>query len=1073
MRIEFSVLGDLEVRVDGRPIGIGHARQRCVLAALLVDANKAVSADQLVDRVWADGRPRHAHSSLYSYLSRIRHTLATVDQVDLIRQSGKYTLAIDSSALDLNRFHQLVSQARTALDEDQRQVLFEQALGLWRGEAFADLNTPWINALRNTLEGQRLAVELDRNDIALGRGHHAALLSELSTRVSAHPWDERLTGQLMLALYRSGRRTEALDQYRRTRRLLAEELGTDPSPPLQSLHQQILSTDPTLTARSHSAPAIPSVPHQPAPPPPSLTGGKPALVWPPTAIRPGVSASASGTAVPPRQLPPPPTMFVGRDRELAGLDSMGGPIVISGMAGVGKTALALHWARQAEHRFDDGQMYVNLHGWGATPPLTPGDALTHLLNGLGVSPHEVPADEQLASAQFRTHTAGRRLLLVLDNARSAEQVRPLLLGGRDGCVIVTSRERLTGLVIRDGAVELNLDVLSPEHATTLINTLLCDDQPEAAELARACGLLPLALRIAAASLVSGRLPIGSLIERLRSGRRLHVLQIRNDPHTAVETAFLHSYEALSSGQRRLFRLLGVLPVTQISGELAAAVAHGNAEETDVEEDLASLVNAHLVMRIAQDRYALHDLMRDFARRQGEIDEPPAERIAAVRRGYDWYLHRAQSAAHTLYPQLVGLGHVDESCFAMAKSAIAWLGAEHDQLVEVVTAAAGSGEPSMAWLIADALRGHFMASRSLATWLKVNGIVLTAARAEGNIRAQASMHLGISLAHASYGSHGKAIDHSEQALNLSVKDGWADCELSALTALGVQYSHLGLTAKAVDFAERALAASRDRDRWAIAAINLNNLGTMNILLGRLDVAERHLEEALTLHSRTGTRRGAASVRINLGTLSHRQGRLESADRHLSAAHSAYRDLSDREGEAAALSHLALVRLATARTAQALESARYALGIVHGMGDPHAEALALTSLAAVRGHARQDRLASAYYQRALRLAERAGHRQSSCVSLIGMAELSLRGGELGSTVAYADRVLELARAAGYAQFEGQALTLLARVHHAQGKRGEAVRLATTARDLHRRTGHRLDLARTLKTLCVVLQQPLAAR
>src|SRR5918997_417093 len=264
MGVEFGLLGDVEVRVDGHLVDVGHARQRCVLAVLLVEANRTVSADQLVDRVWGQRAPQRGRETLYNYLSRLRQTLGPVSEVDVVRQPGGYVLAVDLMAVDVHRFGYLVTQARAAADEDRTVALFEQALGLWRGEAFAGLDTPWINALRDTLERDRFAVELDCTDLRLRRGQHGWLLGELSARAGVHPLDERVAGQLMLALYHSGRQAEALEHFQQLRVRLAEELGIDPSPSLQRLYGQILTTDPLLAAPNSRgsawAPASPPVP---------------------------------------------------------------------------------------------------------------------------------------------------------------------------------------------------------------------------------------------------------------------------------------------------------------------------------------------------------------------------------------------------------------------------------------------------------------------------------------------------------------------------------------------------------------------------------------------------------------------------------------------------------------------------------------------------------------------------------------------------------------------------------------------------------------------------------------------
>ena len=382
MVVEFRVLGEVEARVDGQLVDLGHARQRCVLVTLLVEANHPVSADQLVDRVWGEQPPLRARDTLYSYLSRLRHALATVNEVSLMRQYGGYVLTVDPPAVDLHRFHHLVTQARGAQSEDDALSLFEQALGLWQGEAFAGLDTAWLNSQRDGLERERLAVELDRNDLQLRGGQHPWLLTGLSTQAAAHPLDERLAGQLMLALYRCGRQADALEHFHQMRLRLAEELGIDPGPPLQRLYQQILTTDPALTAPTRTTRSAPASPEPPVP----------------------------------AQLPADVDVFTGRVAELAELDRLltitptqtdatetvgGGSTAVvisavSGTAGVGKTALALRWAHRVRAQFPDGQLYVNLRGYDPDQPLSAADALAWFLRALGVTGQDIPLEVRSA-----------------------------------------------------------------------------------------------------------------------------------------------------------------------------------------------------------------------------------------------------------------------------------------------------------------------------------------------------------------------------------------------------------------------------------------------------------------------------------------------------------------------------------------------------------------------------------------------------------------------------------------------------------------------------------------------------
>lgn len=442
--MEFRLLGGVEALRDGVPVDLGPARQRCVLAALLVEPSAAVPADRLIERVWADRAPQRVRGALHSHLTRLRRALPGVP---IPHGPGGYVLRVDEEAVDLHRFRALVRQARTAPDDDAA-VLFEQATGLWRGEPFGDLDTPWLTAVRAGLERERVAAELDHADLELRRGGHAGLIAPLTARAARHPLDERLAAQLVLALYRAGRRADALEHHRRTRELLAEELGVDPNPHLVELHRRVLASDPRLT--------------DPVP----------------------------------RQLPAAPGLFTGRTAELAALDVPAPVLVISGAGGIGKTWLALHWAHG--QRFPDGKLFVDLRGFDPSgEPLDPSTALRGFLDALGVPPAAVPPDQDARAGLYRSLLVERRMVIVLDNARDSAQVVPLLPGASASTVVVTSRDRLIGLTTGHGARSVVLDVLSEEDSRVLLARRLGAERVVDPEVVTWCGGSPLALALVA------------------------------------------------------------------------------------------------------------------------------------------------------------------------------------------------------------------------------------------------------------------------------------------------------------------------------------------------------------------------------------------------------------------------------------------------------------------------------------------------------------------------------------------------------------------------------------------------
>jgi len=663
--VGFRLLGDIEAHVDGRPVDLGHARQRGVLAALLADVNHPVSAGQLADRVWAGRPPQRAHRSLASYLSRLRRVLAGAEDVVIAHGPGGYVVRVAPEAIDLHRFRALVADARA----NQALAQFDEALRLWRGDAFAGVDTPWTEAMRQTLSAEREATELDRTDLMLRLGKHNAVLAEISARVAANPLNERVAGQLVLALYRGGRQADALDHYERTRRRLADELGADPGHALRELHRKILTADPELD------------------PPPEV-------------------------AVP-RQLPAAPRWLVGRDRESAALTRAvagGGTVpvcAIGGPAGVGKTALALRWAHDHLARFPDGQVYVDLRGFDPSgAPMTPETAVRRLLGALGADPAALPLDEDGLVAHYRSLVAGKRLLVVLDNARDAAQVEPLLPGSETCTVLVTGRHRLAGLGVR-GARLVDLDLLSEADARDLLARHIgpgpvADEAGAAADLVRWCAGLPLAVGIVAARATARPgFSLDVLAKECRdTSARLDALDA-GDMTANLRAVFSWSYTALDPAAAEVFRLLGISPGPDIA--LPSAAALTGLDGRRARSILRTLVGAHLLREPVPGRYRMHDLIRLYA---AELVDGEA-RGAALDRLTDFQLRTARSAAQLLRPEhpvieLTTAAGCTPPEFEHRAAATAWFEAEHAGLLALRRAAAAQGRHrvvgQLAWFL---------------------------------------------------------------------------------------------------------------------------------------------------------------------------------------------------------------------------------------------------------------------------------------------------------------------------------------------------------------------------------------
>ncbi|MCP3800651.1 NB-ARC domain-containing protein [Allokutzneria sp. A3M-2-11 16] len=596
--MQFRLFGGVAAWVDDQLVDVGHARRQCVLVALLVEANRPVSAEQLIERVWGDCPPNSARNALHGYLARLRTA-----GLEINRNPGGYVLVADERSVDLHRFRQLLAQARSA-DDERALVLYGQALELWCGEPFAGLDTAWLTTVRTALDAERAEAELDYTDVRLRCGQHADLVLPLAARADQRPLDERLAGQLMLALYRSGRQAEALTRYELTRGCLAEELGTDPGPALRKLHQQILREDPALALSA------------------------------PRSDLPGDVADFTGRADEIRQL----------------LDvSSGTTVVISaidGMAGIGKTTLALRAAHQLADRYPDGQLFLDLHGYTeGRQPVAPAAALSSLLCAVGVPVEQIPDSVEERASRWRAELAQRQVLVVLDNAATAAQVRPLLPGTAGSLTLVTSRRRLSDL---DTARSISLELLPRADAIALFTRIIgwqrADAEPDAIdEVAQLCGYLPLALRIAAARLRSRTAwSVAHLAERLRDERRRLTELAVGD--RSVAAAFSLSYHDLPPERQRL---LGLVPGPHWDAYLAGALT--GTHFTEAEEGLEQLLDVHLLTQPAPGRYQLHDLLREHARTVALAEEPETERDAAVDRVLGYYCTAGTSAAQMGVP----------------------------------------------------------------------------------------------------------------------------------------------------------------------------------------------------------------------------------------------------------------------------------------------------------------------------------------------------------------------------------------------------------------------------------------
>ncbi|MFF8228346.1 AfsR/SARP family transcriptional regulator [Streptomyces caelestis] len=1028
--MEFRLLGGIEARASGEPVDLGPARQKSVLASLLMDVNRTVATDQLVYRVWGQAPARRAKDTLYSYLSRLRGVLSGVG-VDVSRRSGGYVVVADALAVDVHRFRHLLEDARRAADAPRAAAAFQEALALWRGTPFAGVDTPWFNAAREALSRERQAAELDCVDVRLRLGEHTALLASLSERSGAHPLDERLAAQYMLALYRCGRQADALAHYRRVRAILAEELGIDPGTELQRLHQAILSGDPELEPQPATPLAAASV-----------------LVRTP--------AEAAWTVH--CQLPLDVPGFVGRAELIRRLEEeltapVTAPVVVSGSPGVGKSALAVHLGHRLRTAFPDGQWYVHLAG-NSGRPRDPAEALSAMLRASGQDPQTIPEPLDDRAATFRSRLADRKVLLVLDDAAGAEQVRPLLPGTTGVAVLVTSRSDLRGLAVSHAARTVPLDVLAPAEARSLLVTTLgsarVGDEPEAAErLADLCGHLPLALRIAAANLAArpGR-SLTQYTAELADDERLAKLSIAGDDQAAVRTAFDHSYAALEPDTARLFALLGLHPGPHFSTEAAAALL--DSPLPVAEHLLDQLTTAGLVQYTAADRFQFHDLLRLYAAEHATADP---DHPAAWQRLCDWYLATADAATAFDYAGSVQLPRprAQSTRFDDRHQALAWLESERANLAALIIRTADSGPREISWQLADQLRTYYYSRRHMAEWQATTTAALRAAEHDGATLAQAVLWNSLGLLRQHTGDTQAAREALHAAQEGYRTTGFTLGEVAILTSLAIHYALRGEMRQALDCQQDGYALLRDLGRPVLLARALNTMGLAHAYLGEFNQAVDRITEAIeTLRANdrpSGTVGPLANRAIARHGLGHYAEALADATEALRLCNSHQR----RNSEPPVHEILARIHRDTGRPGLARTHAEQALRTARALGEPTLEADSLITLGSI--HRLDDHLgiATACLQEAVELTHRCGLRHQEADAHAQLARAHLASGATPTATHHAHQALAIARALDLRPAEHRALTALAAIAQTAGTLTQAAEHTAKAQQIQNETGY----------------------
>jgi DNA-binding SARP family transcriptional activator/Tfp pilus assembly protein PilF len=960
--VRFELLGPLRLVDDsGSPCPISGPQLRVLLAALLLRAGRAISVDDLVEILWDGAPPPGAATTVRAHVKRLRRALGPAGPRLLTRAPG-YVIELDERELDLTEFHALSraggDAARYGRWDAAREIL-DRALGLWRGEPLSDIPSETLRGRElPRIEEARLQALEWRIEADLRLGREDQVVQELGELTVRHPLRERFHAQLMLALARCGRRAEALEAYQRARRALVGELGVEPGPELRRLQRQVLAgeglTGPSPNeAAAQAAPGLAGAAGAPAGSGGARGAASSAPDKPSAAAPDDAAAPAAPARTVPRQLPAAVGHFAGRAHELKVLSGLldlaalhGGAAVISavdGTAGIGKTALAVYWAHQHAERFPDGQIYLNLRGYDPSgAPLSAADAARAFLAALGVPDARIPESVEAQLALYRSTLAERRSLVLLDNARDAEQVRPLLPGAGGSLALVTSRSRLAGLVALDGAVPLTLDLLSPAEALELLARRLGAERIEreraaAEELIELCARLPLALNIAAArAALNPAWPLADLVEDLHSSR-LGALAL-GEAAADVRAVISWSYQTLDPRTARVLRLLSLHPGTDISVPTAAAVT--GLDPADVRRALNELTAAHLLAEPTPGRYAGHDLLRAFAAEATAARESAEDRDAAVRRLLDHYLHSAHAAGTRLHPGslLRGLPAVGEGVtvaeFADRAQADAWYAAELGTLVAVTALAAESGFVTHAWRIPWAMAPVLDRKGHRREWTAVSELALAAARRGGDLTGQAHAHRWLGQLLSVGGDQEEAHAHLREAMVQFGAVGDRIHQGNVHLAIARAYARQHRVEDSMDEKRRALETFQQVGHRPGEAQALNAIATGLIEQGEYEQGLEMCERALVLARELGIERGVAATLSGIALAHHKAGRPAEAIAAYRQSADLLRELGDHSRYAQTLVDLGDVHQAAADPDAATAAWREALAILDPLDHPDA-------------------------------------------------------------------------------------------------------------------------------------------
>jgi DNA-binding SARP family transcriptional activator len=1058
----FHLTGPLQVRHGGAAVPIDAAKQRVLIAVLALAAGEPVPAQRLIACLWDDQPPPSARNTLQNYVLRLRRVLqAHAQPGPLVSTAAGYRLDVQTDTVDVHRFRSLVRSARSHTvsgDHESAAALLDEALALWRGQPLADVPSEVLH--REVVPGlveQHLTALEARIELDLQLGRHAQRIPDLIALCTEHPLRERFRAQLMLALYRSGRTADALDTYRQASAVLAEELGIDPGPELRTLHQAVLTNDPTLTIAG--------------------TAPEPTLRHP--------SAPLAGPRAPrPRQLPAAAGHFTGRFAELEWLTGLpersdpagAGTVVISaidGMAGIGKTTLAIHAAHRVADRFEGGQLFIDLHGYTqGHPPREPGQALQVLLRALGVAPHQIPQDTEECAALYRQRLAGTGTLIVLDNALNEAQVRPLLPGDPGCLVLVTSRRRLKGL---DDARSLSLDLLPPADAAALLRAVagperIAADDPLLGEIATLCGHLPLALRIAAA-----------LLRHRPTWSLGHLAALLCDQHARIPalfdgerdlaTVFDLSYRHLEQPHRLLLCRIALMPGPHLDRYAAAALA--DTDPATAARRLEDLVDHNLLITYAPGRYRLHDLIRAHARTLAVSLEREPERDAALGRLLRYYAHTAQTASLLIArtprpaaPDGPAPAHAPEH--HTPDTARAWLRTEHFNLDAAFTHAHTHALDEHILALAAGLAEILRSDGPWTHALEIYRAAADSAERQNQPAAHANALNDLGRVWHLTGDVPAAADALERALEIHRRIGNHLGEANALNDLGRVRRLTGDFPAAAHAQQQALDIYRRLGNHLGEANTLNDLGRVRYVTGDLPAAAHAQQQALEIYRRIGNHLGEANALADLGRVRYLTGDLPAAADTQQQALEINRRLGNHLGEADALANLGRVWRLTGDFPAAAHAQQQALEIYRRLGNHLGEANTLANLGWVWRLTGDYPAAAHAQQQALQIYRQIGNRGGEAYALNHYAATVAATGDRPGALALYHQALAMNRELNKPDDEAISLEGIAEHHLATGDTDQGTDHLNQALEIYQRLGMRPDIDRVNARLADIAPQ-----